>query len=248
MEDKERNRVFYALFTTVFFLVIIWGVHFLIEWGGLAHWRREGNHPREWGHWWGVFTMHFMHGGGTADLLENFKHIGNNTVSFAVLNTLLFYFYREIALKVWLSIALFSGLFVWITGVPGSNHIGASAIVYGLAFFVFTAGMMDRKHLTLVRVSMVVLFLYGSIIWGIFPIEERVSWEGHLGGAIAGLILPFIYRSELPERPKYKWEIEEELEQLGSEREKGSKPISNGKTPVVQIYRQFRHRGMDRGF
>ncbi|MEJ6797382.1 MAG: rhomboid family intramembrane serine protease, partial [Flavobacteriales bacterium] len=93
-----------------------------------------------------------------------------------------------------------------------------------------------------------VLFLYGSIIWGIFPIEERVSWEGHLGGALAGVLLAFVYRKELPERPKTRWEIEEELELLKSERDASNPVKPNGKTSIVQIYRQLRHRGIDRGF
>ncbi len=239
MNEIERNRIFYALFSTGVFLVLIWGVQILIEWGGVPSWRSGGNHPREWSHWWGIFSMPFLHG--------SWEHIWNNTASFTVLNTLLFYFYREIALKTWVAIFLFSGLFVFLLGVPGSNHVGASGIVYGLAFFVFTAGMLNMRHLIMLRVSMVVLFLYGSIIWGIFPIEERVSWEGHLGGAIAGAGLAFLFRDQLPERPKSRWEIEEELEKLQATTRSG-KTKPTGKTPIVQIYRQFRHRGMDRGF
>jgi|TARA_B110000902_G_scaffold70677_1_gene83767 membrane associated rhomboid family serine protease len=240
LDSQERNRVFYAIFSTALFLIIIWGVQILIEWGGVSEWRSAGNHPKEWGHWWGVLSMAFLHG--------SWEHIWNNTASFVVLNTLLFYFYSEIALKVWGVIFLFSGLFVFFLGVPGSNHVGASGVVYGLAFFVFTAGMMDVKHTALLRVSMAVLFLYGSIIWGIFPIEERVSWEGHLGGALAGVLLAFVYRKELPERPKTRWEIEEELELLKSERDASNPVKPNGKTSIVQIYRQLRHRGIDRGF
>lgn len=240
MDNREKNRVFYALFTTGLFLIIIWSVQFLVVWGGLDEWTRNGNHPRDLSRWWGIFTMPFLHG--------SWEHIWNNSASFVVLNAMLFYFFREVALKVWLIIFLFSGLFVFALGVEGSNHVGASGVVYGLAFFVFSAGLMDWKHHLLLRVSLVVIFLYGSIIWGIFPIEERVSWEGHLGGALAGVALAFIYRNQLPKRPKSRWEIEEELELLKSEKDHLQPKKPNGKTHIVQIYRQLRYRGMDRGF
>jgi len=240
MEDRlEKNRVFYALFTTALVLVILWGVQLMIEIGGEPTWRKAGNYPKNISRIWGIFTMPFIHG--------SWSHILNNTASFVVLNSFLFYFYRDIALKVWLYIFLFSGIFVWFVGVKGSSHIGISGVVYGLAFFLFSAGLLSRKNILLIRVSITVLFLYGSIIWGIFPIEERVSWEGRLGGAVAGVELAFIFRNELPKRAKTSWEIEEELETLRTERGISDSKPPNGKTPIVQIYRQFRHRNMDRG-
>jgi len=248
VDKREKNRIFYALFSTALFLILIWGIHLLVEYGGLTEWRRNGTHPRDLNRWWGVFTMPFLHGAGDGVFPDNFKHIANNTVSFAVLNTLLFYFYREVALKVWLSIALFSSLFVFVVGVEGSNHIGASGIVYGLAFFLFTAGALNMKHTVMVRVSLLVLFLYGSIIWGIFPVEESVSWEGHLGGALTGLFMAFILRKQLPEAPKPRWLLEEELENENKGNLGKSNLKSSGKTPVVSIYKQIRNRGYDRGF
>lgn len=61
--------------------------------------------------------------------------------------------------------------------------------------------------------ALLVTFLYGSMVWGIFPLRERVSWEGHLMGLIAGIVLALFYRNEGPQRKKYSWELEEETDE-----------------------------------
>ena len=60
----------------------------------------------------------------------------------------------------------------------------------------------------MLAVSMIVVFLYGSMIWGIFPWFKETSWEGHLFGGLAGLLLSWLYRKEGPQRPKFVWEDE----------------------------------------
>jgi hypothetical protein len=75
---------------------------------------------------------------------------------------------------------------------------------------LFTSGVL-RKYLPLQALSLFIVFLYGSMIWGIFPTKERISWEGHLSGMIVGVVLAFIYRARGPQRPKYQYEIEKEL-------------------------------------
>ncbi|GAB5538672.1 MAG: hypothetical protein Salg2KO_07750 [Salibacteraceae bacterium] len=102
-----------------------------------------------------------------------------------------------------------SGLWIWIAAREG-NHIGFSGVIYALATFIFFAGLL-RKYFRLMALSGVVVFLYGSMIWGVFPIDPQISWEGHLFGAVAGLILAFYFKEQGPQRPKYSWEIEEEL-------------------------------------
>jgi hypothetical protein len=102
-------------------------------------------------------------------------------------------------------------LLVWIYAKNnGSYHIGMSGLVYLLAGFLFFSGVF-RRFLPLQAISLFVVFLYGSMIWGIFPMEEKVSWEGHLMGFILGIIQAFWFRENGPQRPKFQYEIEKEM-------------------------------------
>lgn len=143
-----------------------------------------GVYPRKTSGLLGVLFYPFIHG----DVL----HLFNNSIPLLVLGTMLFYFYRKIAWEVSFIIWLVSGFWLWIIGRP-SFHIGASGFVYGLTAFLVFSGFM-RRNTSVITVSMLVVFLYGSLIWGIFPIEEHISWEGHLTGAIAGAVVALFYR------------------------------------------------------
>ncbi|NCB09874.1 MAG: rhomboid family intramembrane serine protease, partial [Bacteroidia bacterium] len=89
--------------------------------------------------------------------------------------------------------------------------IGASGFVYGLAFFILGSALIKREK-KLMAFAMLVIFLYGSIIWGFFPQffpEKNISWEGHLSGAISGLIAVLLFSDKGPQKPVYSWELEE---------------------------------------
>jgi membrane associated rhomboid family serine protease len=122
----------------------------------------------------------------------NWEHLLNNSVPLFVLIITLFYFYREISIKVFLLIYFVHGLWLWFFG-RSAYHIGASGIIYGLSAFLFVSGII-RKNSRLLAISLLVVFLYGSMVWGIFPLIETVSWEAHLTGMAAGIIFAFYYR------------------------------------------------------
>lgn len=183
----DAHRLFYALWSTGVFLIVIWGVYWLNEIYNLQ-WRQWGNHPREWSHWWGLFTYPFLHG--------DLEHLWNNTATFFTLNSLLFYFYRSIALKTWIRLFFLSGLGLWLFA-NGGNHIGASGLIYALAAFLFTSGIFRDSKL-LLRVSLLVAFLYGGMVWWMLPIDEHISWEGHVAGAVSGVILAWVMRKKGP--------------------------------------------------
>ena len=152
----------------------------------------------------GIITSPFIHG--------DLEHLYNNTLPVFILGTALFYFYSQVAFRVLLWQFLLTGLTVWIAGRP-SWHIGASGIIYGLAAFLFVSGII-RRHIPLMALSLLVVFLYGGMVWGIFPgMKINISWESHMLGAFAGIVLAFWYRDEGPQRPAPFYINEEEEEE-----------------------------------
>jgi len=154
----------------------------------------------------GVLTSPFLH----ADL----SHLSANTLPMLILGALLFYFYRGIAWSVLLLIWVLTGLWVWSFARGDAVHIGASGIIYGLASFLFFSGII-RRETGLMVITLLVTFVYGGLIWGVFPHffpKENISWESHLMGLLAGLVLSVYFRRQGPQRKKYLWEDEEEDE------------------------------------
>ncbi len=138
-------------------------------------------------------------------------HIINNSAPTFFLTATLLYFYRSIAYKVLIFGWILTGSFLWLFAQSSTgNHIGMSGVIYFLASFLFTSGVL-RKYFQLQVISLAVVFIYGSMIWGIFPLKEEVSWEGHLCGLVTGVMLAFVFKMEGPKRPKYQFEIEKEL-------------------------------------
>ena len=142
---------------------------------------------------------------------SDWKHLTNNALPLFVLTATLGFFYKGIAKEVFLWSWLMSGLWLWAIGRP-SFHIGASGLLYALASFLFFSGFI-RKHTKLMSISMFVVFLYGGMVWGIFPMKKHISWEGHLAGALAGLILAYWFKDNGPPKQVYQYEIDELLEE-----------------------------------
>ncbi|NOZ45989.1 MAG: rhomboid family intramembrane serine protease [Chlorobi bacterium] len=134
----------------------------------------------------GILTSPLIHG--------SFKHLISNTGPLFFLMSGLFYFYRKIALKIFIIIYLLSGLLVWLSARE-AFHIGASGLIYGIAAFLFTSGII-RRDIRLSAVSLIIVFLYGGMIWGIIPMKPQISWESHLLGLVVGVVLAFVYKKE----------------------------------------------------
>ncbi len=164
---------------------------------------RYGIYPRRWSGLIGVLTGPFIHSS------VDYTHLFNNSAPAFILTWLLFYNFRTLATRVFLLTYVLTGLLVWIFGRE-SYHIGMSGVIYGLTSFLMISGFLT-KNIRIAGISLLVIFLYGSLIWGIFPQTTNVSWEGHFFGFFIGIVLAFVYRKQLPQPKKYQYEIEEEL-------------------------------------
>ncbi|WP_395043265.1 rhomboid family intramembrane serine protease [Flavobacterium sp.] len=180
-----------------FFLVAIWFVFYLDNSFNLDL-NIHGIFPRSFFGLQGVFFSPFLHG--------DLNHIANNSLPLFILTTALIYFYREVSLKVLVYGILLSGIITWIIGRE-SYHIGASGLIYVLVSFIFFKGMMTQYY-RLMALSLVVVILYGGMIWYVFPdVDHKISWEGHLAGLITGFV--FAIKLKTPDYIKdiqYEWE------------------------------------------
>jgi membrane associated rhomboid family serine protease len=199
---KDSRKILLAVLIPAVFVVILWMIK-IIEDILKLDLHTLGVFPLSLAGLKGILFSPFIHG--------SYRHLLSNTFPILILGWSLFYFYRELAPRITLLSWIFSGIWVWVFARP-SWHIGASGIIYAWATFLFVSGVL-RRHPRLMALSLLVIFLYGSMIWGIFPLKERISWEGHLMGMVAGLVLALYYREIGPQRKVYSWEIEDEDEE-----------------------------------
>ena len=179
------------------FVLSLW----IVFWAGTRfHLNMEtmGIYPRTFEGLRGVVLSPFLHG--------NIEHLYNNSIPLLILIASLRFFYRDLTFPVLIYGVLLSGLLTWIIG-RDSYHIGASSLVYVLVSFIFFKGIRT-KYYRLVALSLLVITVYGGLVWYIFPnVEEGISWEGHLAGLITGFV--FAVKFKTPEYKKlirYDWE------------------------------------------
>jgi membrane associated rhomboid family serine protease len=196
---SSLESIVYPILLLLVMWIVIWSEHLF----STFDFYRFGVEPRKISGLVGIIFMPLIHSD------SDFSHIINNSGPTFILLCALIYFYHEIALKVFIWSWLLTGVFVWLLGKNGF-HIGMSGVIYALASFLFTSGVL-RKYLPLQAISMMVVFLYGSMVWGILPMEEKISWEGHLSGMVIGIFLAISFKKEGPIRPKYQYEIEKEM-------------------------------------
>lgn len=198
-ETDGKKKIYYAVFFPALFCFFVI-LAFLFELGMEMDFTAGGIFPRELKTLPNIFTMPFIH--------SDWKHLTNNVISFFVLSVCLYYFYGEIANRMLFFSMICTGLILWIIG-RDAWHIGLSGMVYALSFFLFFSGII-RRYIPLIAISLIIVFLYGNNVWYLFPWQELgpVSWEGHLSGAITGVLFALLYRKKGPQKPIKIWEDE----------------------------------------
>jgi membrane associated rhomboid family serine protease len=188
-------------------IIVIWLVYFIeINFG--LNFNKFGIYPQSIKGLRGILFSPFIHSDTT--------HLINNSIPLFIMLGCLYFFYQKIANRVLFIGLVLTGLLTWILGRP-SYHIGASGIIYLLVSFIFFSGIF-RKYYRLIALSLVVVFLYGSMVWYIFPMKEKISWEGHLSGFLVGFVFAFIFRKKGPQPEIYIYTKNEEFENLFDEK------------------------------
>lgn len=209
---EEKKLFIHSLVFPTFFLVLIWMVK-ITETALEVDLVHLGLFPLEPGGLKGILFAPMIH--------SDFKHLFDNSVPLYFLSLAIFYFYRPVAYRVFFLVWFITGLLVWLTARP-AYHIGASGLVYGFASFVFFSGVI-RNNIHLLSISLIVVFMYGSLIWGILPYDLRISWESHLVGGLTGFGMALYFRGYGPPSTRKEWPEEEEDEEKGlADPEKGA--------------------------
>lgn len=162
----------------------------------------------------GIVTSPLLHG--------SLDHIVSNSIPIVFLMFLLYQFYPNVAHKVFILGWLGTGFLVWVlppVDILTGDYlytctIGASGVVYVLAFFLFFSGVF-RWNMKLLTISLLVVLYYGSLVWGMFPEElfndlqepSKISWQAHLAGAIVGSVLAYTFKKSGEKKKKFIWEF-----------------------------------------
>ncbi len=199
----EKKRLLYNAFYPSFVVFIVLGVKVLETLMNIDL-SSYGLQPRVVRGLQGIAWSPLLHG--------DWNHLYSNIIPLWFLTYGLFYYYRDKAFFIFGILYLTSGLLTWVFAQGDATHIGASGLVYALVAFHFVAGVL-KMELSYLAYSLVVVFLYGSLVWGVFPElfpEKNISWEGHLMGFVSGVFAAIYFRKFGPQKKVYEWDEEDE--------------------------------------
>jgi len=203
MDKEEKQKFFGSMVFPGLLLLVLWVIK-IIEVGFGISFAEFGLLPQSFTGLRGILFSPLLH--------ADWAHLSANSVPLFLLSAGLFYYYGKKAPVIFILCWLVTGIWVWIFAVDTGTHIGASGVVYALATFHFTGGILRREP-KMMAFSLLVVFLYGSLVWGVVPDffpQKNISWESHLLGGIAGILISFAYRGEGPQRKIYQWDEDEE--------------------------------------
>jgi len=195
---RSRALLTISVVLALGFVGLLWLIH-LMTWGlSLDPWP-FGLRPREWSGLIGIITAPLVH--------SDFGHLFANSVPLATAGAAMLFVYPQSSLRVLPAIYLGTGVLVWLFG-RSSVHLGASGLVYGIVSYMLLAGLLRRDRRA-VAISLLVVFMYGSLAWGMLPVQPGVSWETHSAAAAIGAVLALWLRKlDVPPPRRYTWEDE----------------------------------------
>ncbi len=187
----NRTPISQSLRNVGIFIAVLWAVY-LVDWIVPARFVDWGITPRTISGLIGVPLAPFIHDG--------LGHLISNTIPLAILLFLFMASRKNPWLRI-TEVALLGGVLLWLFGRSGSGqeiavHVGASGLIYGLIAYLIVAGFRE-KHPVSLLIALLVGFLYGgTLLWGVLPTDQKISWDGHLMGAVAGGVLAMILPKE----------------------------------------------------
>ena len=200
---RARANFRLAIKLSLGFVVLVWLMFGLQQLIGPAM-TGLGLRPRDPAGLLGLLTTPLLHG--------SFSHLLSNSLPLFVGGVSMLFLYPNSSLRVLPIIYLGSAALAW-TFARSAVHIGASGLVYGMLTYVFVAGIL-RRDIRSVGVSLMVWFFYGSMVWGVFPLAPRMSWELHASGFVLGVVLAFVYREwDRPPIKRYDWELDDDVDE-----------------------------------
>ena len=200
---RDRRRVARAALASVAAALVLLIVFTLQRSFDVGAWAVA---PGDWAALWrGVLGAPLLHG--------SVDHLLSNTLGLLALGTLAGTVYPRATLRAIPLAWLGSGLVAFWLGEPGSRHLGASGVLQGLAWLVVMLGVLRRDRPS-IAAALIAMTFSGGLIVAVLPHDPTVSWQSHLGGAIAGVISAFAFRTLDPMAPRqrYSWEFEEEAD------------------------------------
>ena len=226
---RARRNFKLALKIALWFTVALWLILIVDTAFGLGL-ARYGLRPKHLEGLIGVFTAPLLHSGA--------EHMFSNSLPLIVSMTTILYLYPRSSIRVIPVIWIGSGFLAWVIGRE-SLHFGASGFVYGLLAYVFISGIL-RMDMRSVAVSVMVWFLYGSMIWGVLPIRPNMSWELHLTGAILGVAMAIVFRRwDVTPVKRYSWEDDDSVPEWFPQKEPplsdSSREVSGVKKPAGKL-------------
>ncbi|UIZ93407.1 rhomboid family intramembrane serine protease [Corynebacterium sp. CNCTC7651] len=165
-----------------------------------------GIHPLEISSLPFIFTSPLLHG--------SFEHILSNTVPGAIFAFLVGYSGKRVFWEVTTFVVVIGGLGTWLVGGIGTNHIGASGLVYGWLAYLVVRGFFNRSG-SQITLGLTLGFFYSGLIWGVLPGTPGVSWQAHLFGAIGGIIAAMVITSDDPPQLVARRQEKQAQKQLG---------------------------------